>query len=366
MMDTVLNLGLNDDVVEGFCSSPTTSEAERRFCLDAYRRLLDMFGDVVLSIPRVDFESALTEMKRARGVATDAELTADDLRELCDKYKRVYVDRGETFPSDPETQLRMSIEAVFASWNNPRAVKYREINKDCAGLEGTAVNVQAMVFGNRDDSCSGVLFRATRPPARRSSTASTSSTPRAKTWWRAFELRRTSISSRFSSRAATRLWSTGATDWRTTSGTSWTSSSRSSPTSSGSSSAARASGSAPPPSRSPATWSTRASSPFPARFSWSSRGTWTSCCGRGSTPRDLGSDADVVARGLPASPGAAVGTIVFTAADAEAAKKRGVDCVLIRVETSAEDVGGMHASCGHPHGERRDDEPRGGGCSRLG
>ena len=164
MMDTVLNLGLNDDVVEGFCSSPTTSEAERRFCLDAYRRLLDMFGDVVLSIPRVDFESALTEMKRARDVATDAELTADDLRELCDKYKRVYVNRGKTFPSDPETQLRMSIEAVFASWNNPRAVKYREINKDCSGLEGTAVNVQAMVFGNRDDdSCSGVLF--TRDPS---------------------------------------------------------------------------------------------------------------------------------------------------------------------------------------------------------
>ena len=129
MMDTVLNLGLNDDVVDGFCSSPTTSDAERRFCLDAYRRLLDMFGDVVLSIPRVDFESVLTEMRRTRGVATDAELNARDLRELCDLYKRVYVDRGETFPSDPETQLRMSIEAVFASWNNPRAVKYREITR---------------------------------------------------------------------------------------------------------------------------------------------------------------------------------------------------------------------------------------------
>ena len=164
MMDTVLNLGLNDEVVDKFCPSSTTSEAERRFCLDAYRRLLDMFGDVVLSIPRVDFESALTEMKHARGVATDAELTAYDLRQLCDQYKKVYSDGGKTFPADPETQLRMSIEAVFASWNNPRAVKYREINKDCAGLKGTAVNVQAMVFGNRDDnSCSGVLF--TRDPS---------------------------------------------------------------------------------------------------------------------------------------------------------------------------------------------------------
>ena len=144
MMDTVLNLGLNDEVVHRFCSAPTTSEAERRFCLDAYRRLLDMFGDVVLSIPRVAFESALTEMKRARGVATDAELTATDLRQLCDAYQKVYSDSGKTVPADPETQLRMAIEAVFASWNNDRAVKYREINNDCAGLKGTAVNVQSV------------------------------------------------------------------------------------------------------------------------------------------------------------------------------------------------------------------------------
>ena len=146
MMDTILNLGLNDEVVDRFCSAPTTSEAERRFCLDAYRRLLDMFGDVVLSIPRVAFESALTEMKRARGVATDAELTATDLRQLCGAYQKVYSDSGKTFPADPETQLRMAIEAVFASWNNDRAVKYREINKDCAGLKGTAVNVQSVRY----------------------------------------------------------------------------------------------------------------------------------------------------------------------------------------------------------------------------
>mmetsp|Transcript_3471 Transcript_3471/g.15849 ORF Transcript_3471/g.15849 Transcript_3471/m.15849 type:complete len:200 (+) Transcript_3471:3133-3732(+) len=125
--------------------------------------------------------------------------------------------------------------------------------------------------------------RGTRPPVRSSSTASTSSTPRAKTWWRAFEPRRTSISSSQSSLVATRLWSTGATGWKTTSGTSWTSSSRSSPTSSGSSSAALVSGSAPPRSRSRATWSTRVSSPSPERFSWWRTGTWTSCCGRGST-----------------------------------------------------------------------------------
>jgi pyruvate,orthophosphate dikinase len=105
-----------------------------------------MFGDVVLSIPRVAFESALTEMKRARGVATDAELTATDLRQLCDAYQKVYSDSGKTFPADPETQLKMAIEAVFASWNNDRAVKYREINKDCAGLKGTAVNVQSVRF----------------------------------------------------------------------------------------------------------------------------------------------------------------------------------------------------------------------------
>ncbi|KXZ56144.1 hypothetical protein GPECTOR_1g122 [Gonium pectorale] len=158
MMDTVLNLGLNDQVVEGFAA-----KYGARFAMDCYRRLLQMFGDVVLGIPHEAFEAKLTAIKAAKGLQFDVQMDADDLRSLVGLYKQVYVDHGQELPQDPWQQMYMGINAVFKSWNIPRAIKYREINK-ITGLKGTAVNVQTMVYGNMGDtSGTGVCF--TRNPA---------------------------------------------------------------------------------------------------------------------------------------------------------------------------------------------------------
>lgn len=122
-----------------------------------------MFGDVVLDIENHLFEDKLTAMKKARNVQYDVQLTAEDLKTLIGQYKQVYFDQGKVLPQDPWVQLRMGVEAVFRSWNIPRAVKYREINK-ISGLKGTAVNIQTMVYGNVNDrSGTGVCF--TRNPA---------------------------------------------------------------------------------------------------------------------------------------------------------------------------------------------------------
>ncbi|EFJ43008.1 pyruvate phosphate dikinase [Volvox carteri f. nagariensis] len=158
MMDTVLNLGLNDEVVVGFAA-----KYGDRFAFDCYRRLLQMFGDVVLGIPHEDFEAKLTALKAARGIQYDVQLDANDLRSLVAQYKEVYEANGKELPQDPWEQMFMGINAVFKSWNIPRAIKYREINK-ITGLRGTAVNVQTMVYGNMGDtSGTGVCF--TRNPA---------------------------------------------------------------------------------------------------------------------------------------------------------------------------------------------------------
>ncbi|KAG2446243.1 hypothetical protein HXX76_000835 [Chlamydomonas incerta] len=158
MMDTVLNLGLNDAIVEGFAS-----KYGARFAMDCYRRLMQMFGDVVLEIPHEAFEAKLTALKARRGVQYDVQLDADDLRELVAAYKQVYAEHKQELPQDPWQQLYLGINAVFKSWNIPRAVKYREINK-ITGLKGTAVNVQTMVYGNMGEtSGTGVCF--TRNPA---------------------------------------------------------------------------------------------------------------------------------------------------------------------------------------------------------
>ncbi|XP_022761191.1 pyruvate, phosphate dikinase, chloroplastic-like [Durio zibethinus] len=159
MMDTVLNLGLNDDVVTGLAA-----KSGERFAYDSYRRFLDMFGDVVMGIPHSSFEEKIARMKQLRGVELDTELTASDLKELVEQYKNVYLKvKGEEFPSDPRKQLSLAVEAVFNSWDSLRAIKYRSINK-ITGLKGTAVNIQCMVFGNMGDtSGTGVLF--TRNPS---------------------------------------------------------------------------------------------------------------------------------------------------------------------------------------------------------
>ena len=158
MMDTVLNLGLNDEVVEGLAR-----KAGEKFAFDSYRRFLDMYGDVVMGIDHHLFEKQIDALKREVGVANDNELSESDLRELVERYKSVYDDVGLQFPQEPAEQMRLAAHAVFDSWNSDRAKKYMAIN-GIVGLKGTAVNIQAMVFGNMGDtSGTGVCF--TRNPS---------------------------------------------------------------------------------------------------------------------------------------------------------------------------------------------------------
>ncbi|MDM7321663.1 MAG: pyruvate, phosphate dikinase, partial [Fervidobacterium sp.] len=160
MMDTILNLGLNDETVKGLVEM-TNNE---RFAYDSYRRFLQMFGDTALGIPHADFENALAEMKAQKGVKLDTELDAEDLKKLVEIYKEIYKKHGKEFPQDVYKQLWAAIEAVIWSWMSDRAIKYREIHGIKEGqLLGTAVNIVAMVFGNMgDDSGTGVCF--TRDP----------------------------------------------------------------------------------------------------------------------------------------------------------------------------------------------------------
>ena len=160
MMDTILNLGLNDVAVEGFASRT----GNPRFAYDSYRRFIQMFSDVVMEIPKSFFERILDEMKEAKGVKFDTELNADDLKEVIERFKAVYKEKmGTDFPQEPKTQLMEAVKAVFRSWDNERAIVYRRMN-DIPGDWGTAVNVQAMVFGNMGNtSGTGVAF--TRNPS---------------------------------------------------------------------------------------------------------------------------------------------------------------------------------------------------------
>ena len=160
MMDTVLNLGLNDETVQGLIKKT----GNERFGWDCYRRLLNMFGNVVMGVPHEAFEEALAEKKKEVGADLDTDLSAEDLKDLVARFKKVYEKEvGQPFPQTPRKQLDLGIEAVFKSWNIPRAVTYRRINR-ITGLLGTAVNVQAMVFGNTGgESGTGVCF--TRNPA---------------------------------------------------------------------------------------------------------------------------------------------------------------------------------------------------------
>jgi len=155
MMDTVLNLGLNDESVEGLAAR--TGNA--RFAYDSYRRFIQMFGDVVSEVPKQHFERALDDLKRERGVANDVDLTDDDLRGLVATFKEIYErHKGEPFPQDPRAQLDAGIRAVFESWDNRRAQDYRRLHNIPWDL-GTAVNVQQMVFGNSGErSATGVAF----------------------------------------------------------------------------------------------------------------------------------------------------------------------------------------------------------------
>jgi len=160
MMDTVLNLGLNDVSVKGIIAKT----GNERFGWDAYRRFVQMFGDVVMGVEHDEFEKAIQAKKDSKGVSFDTDLTGQDLKELVDDYKKIIKDaKGKSFPEDPREQLKMSIDAVFGSWNNKRATAYRNLNDIPHGI-GTAVNIQTMVYGNMGQtSGTGVAF--TRNPS---------------------------------------------------------------------------------------------------------------------------------------------------------------------------------------------------------
>ena len=160
MMDTILNLGLNDITVE----SVARLTGNRRFAFDSYRRFIQMFSDVVMGLEKSEFEKIMDGIKEERGVKLDTELNAADLERLVKEFKAYYLkEKGEEFPQDPKKQLMEAVLAVFRSWDNPRAIYYRRMN-DIPGNWGTAVNVQSMVFGNMGEtSGTGVAF--TRNPS---------------------------------------------------------------------------------------------------------------------------------------------------------------------------------------------------------
>ncbi len=160
MMDTILNLGLNDESVKGLAKLT----GNEKFAYDSYRRFIQMFSDVAMEIPKVRFDILLDGMKEERGVEDDMDLSAEDFKALVEKFKEVYKEEmGVDFPQEPKDQLRLAIEAVFSSWENPRATVYRNLHEIPHDL-GTAVNIQSMVFGNMGKDCgTGVAF--TRNPA---------------------------------------------------------------------------------------------------------------------------------------------------------------------------------------------------------
>ncbi len=171
MMDTILNLGLNDEAVEGFARKT----GNPRFAYDSYRRFIQMYSDVVMEVPKSFFEKIIDEVKEEKGVHYDTELTVEDLKVLVGRFKAVYKEAmgGEEFPQEPREQLMGAVQAVFRSWDNPRAIVYRRMN-DIPGDWGTAVNVQAMVFGNMGDtSGTGVAFTRNPSTGKKASTGNT-------------------------------------------------------------------------------------------------------------------------------------------------------------------------------------------------
>ena len=343
MMDTVLNLGINDAVVEGLAKR-TQNE---RFAFDAYRRFIDMFGDVVMGVPHELFEEALEALKQKRGVTEDADLTGADLRELVDRYKAIYRKRtGFMFPEDPMEQLRYSISAVFNSWDSERANKYRRINK-IGGLIGTAVNVQAMVFGNMgSNSGTGVLF--TRNPstgenklygeflidAQGEDVVAGIRTPEdisrmAEEFPPAYRQLIETIN-----KLENHYRNMQDIEFTVQEGKLFILQTRS----------GKRTGAA----------AIKIAVDLVREKLVDKRTAVKELVEPGHLDQLLhpgfkdaaGYQDNVIGTGLPASPGAAVGTVVFTAEEAEAARDAGKQVVLVRIETSPEDVGGMDAATG--------------------
>jgi len=341
MMDTVLNLGLNDQTLPALIELT----GNERFAWDAYRRFMQMFGDVVLGMEHEHFEEALQAVKDRRGAALDTDLDTDGLKEVCDAYKQVYRRDHKTFPQDARRQLWDSVDAVFGSWNNPRAIKYRQIN-EIRGLKGTAVNVQTMVFGNMGaDSGTGVAF--TRDPAtgknvfygeflmnaQGEDVVAGIRTPRPIKQLQ--KINRKAYKQLIDIRAKLERHYRDMQDIEFTieRKTLWMLQTRT-----GKRTAAAA---------------TRVAADMVKEGLINVKEAILRI-----DPKMIDQllhpqfdpaaekDADPIAKGLPASPGAATGQLVFTAEDAEAWFAAGKQVVLARIETSPEDVGGMHAAQG--------------------
>ncbi|MFH0986358.1 MAG: pyruvate, phosphate dikinase [Candidatus Omnitrophota bacterium] len=340
MMDTVLNLGLNSEVVQGLI----VKTENERFAWDSYRRFIQMFGDVVMEVPHDDFEHVLEKKKQQVGAKTDTELNANDLKDVVRQYKKIYLDHTkEEFPQDPFEQLMKATNAVFNSWNNPRAIKYRQIN-EIRGLLGTAVNIQAMVFGNMGDtSGTGVCF--TRNPstgenkfygeylinAQGEDVVAGIRTPEpiavlAEKWpsvYKQLDALRLRLEKHYKDMQDI--------EFTIQEGKLYILQTRN-----GKRTAAAAVRVAVELVKEKVLSRDQALLRVdPKQLDQLLHPTF-----------DPKQKKDVIAKGLPASPGAATGKVVFTAEDAEAWAKKGEAVILVRIETSPEDIGGMNVAKG--------------------
>jgi pyruvate,orthophosphate dikinase len=340
MMDTVLNLGLNDEVIEGIISKT----GNIRFAYDIYRRFIDMFGDVVMGCHHEYFEEKIDAAKKKAGVKVDSDLSGEQLKGVVEEYKKVYERHvGAMFPQDGKVQLKHAVDAVFGSWNAPRAVKYRELNK-ITGLLGTAVNVQAMVFGNMGDDCgTGVCF--TRNPstgkkefygeflmnAQGEDVVAGIRTP--------IELGKLAKVMPHAYKELTQLMTRMEKHYKDMQDMEFTIQEKTLyilQTRGGKRTAEAAIKVAVDMVNEKLITKKEAVMRVkPEQLD------------RLLHPHfDPKAKRDVVARGLPASPGAAVGQVVFTADVAEAWRDKGMKVILVRKETSPEDIGGMDAAEG--------------------
>jgi len=341
MMDTVLNLGLTGDTIEAMIALT----GNQRFVWDTYRRLIQMFGDVVLAMDSEEFEDVLQKVKQQRDAELDTDLDVEALKEVVDRYHGLYERQGKAFPQDPRQQLTDAVGAVFASWSNPRAVEYRELN-DIRDLRGTAVNVQMMVFGNIDrDSGTGVAF--TRNPATGDNSfwgeylmnaqgedvVAGVRTPRPvqelnsqnrKVYMQLLDIRET---------LENHYHEMQDIEFTIEQGKLYILQTRT-----GKRTAAAAVKIAVDMMKDGLIDEKQAVQRIePGQI------------GQLLHPGfddEAEANAYKLAEGLPASPGAASGQVVFAAADAEAWASDGKDVILCRIETSPEDIGGMHAACG--------------------
>jgi len=340
MMDTVLNLGLNDEVVEGVAKLTNND----RFAWDSYRRFIQMFGNVVMGIDHDKFEKVLESQKKKKGVSLDTELDTDDLKEVVKEYKKLYkAETGEDFPQEPKEQLWKAINAVFGSWNNERAIKYREIN-EIKGLLGTAVNVQTMVFGNMgNDSGTGVAF--SRDPstgekkfygeflmnAQGEDVVAGIRTPETLEDMKRDMPEIYNQLSEIKDKLEQHYKDMQDMEFTIEKGKLYMLQTR--------------------------TGKRTAQAAVKIAVDMVKEGLIDkeTAIMRVSPNQldqllhpmiDPKASVDVIAKGLPASPGAAVGEIVFTAQEAEEEAAKGKDVILVRIETSPEDIGGMNAAQG--------------------